>query len=229
MGTRTDGARMNSCFQEQNRLSNSFFEHGSKNLTHYPSRRRINRLPTQFWVDVDTFEKGIQTFGSYRSGRGFGTHYAARLRVSAPRHNLVEYESNSVNDLPSETKRFLGLCQENQVRKSRQTTNRLSSYLLRQAELKDRFIKLANQWRQETKHMSLMSDMILHPAYQQIIGMGPDAVPLILEELSREPDHWFWALRSITGDNPIQPKDRGRLKKMAEAWLGWGRQHGYKC
>ncbi|MFN6526381.1 hypothetical protein [Nostoc sp. ChiSLP03a] len=121
------------------------------------------------------------------------------------------------------------LLQKSKPRKAKQTTNRPSSYLSRQAELKDTFIKLANQWRSETKHMSLMSDMILHTAYQQIIGMGTDAVPLILEELSREPEHWFWALRSITGDNPIKPEDRGRLKKMAEAWLDWGRQHGYKC
>ncbi|MBN4005478.1 MAG: hypothetical protein HWQ58_28340 [Nostoc sp. LPT] len=119
--------------------------------------------------------------------------------------------------------------QKSKFRKAKQTTSRPSSYLLRQAELKDTFIKLANQWRSETKHLSLMSDMILHTAYQQIIGMGTDAVPLILEELSREPEHWFWALRSITGANPIKPEDRGRLKKMAEAWLDWGRQHGYKC
>ncbi|MEH2253583.1 hypothetical protein [Nostoc sp.] len=121
------------------------------------------------------------------------------------------------------------LLPKNKHRKTEQITNRPSSYLLKQVELKDTFIKLANQWRSETKHMSLMSDMILHTAYQQIIGMGRDAVPLILEELSREPEHWFWALKSITGANPIKPEDRGRLKKMAEAWLDWGRQHGYKC
>ncbi|MDF5709758.1 MAG: hypothetical protein PUP90_19345 [Nostoc sp. S4] len=121
------------------------------------------------------------------------------------------------------------LLQRSNYRKAKPTTNRPSTYLLKQAELKDTFIKLANQWRNETKHMSLISDIILHSAYQQIIGMGTDAVPLILEELSREPEHWFWALRSITGDNPIKPEDKGRLKKMAEAWLDWGRQHGYKC
>ena len=121
------------------------------------------------------------------------------------------------------------LLQKSKTRKAKQITNRPSSYLLKQAEIKDTFMKLANQWRSETKHMSLMSDMILHTAYQQIIGMGTNAVPLILEELSREPEHWFWALRSITGANPIKPEDRGRVRKMAEAWLDWGRQHGYKC
>ncbi len=59
--------------------------------------------------------------------------------------------------------------------------------------------------------------------------MGVVAIPLILRDLRQQPDHWFWALRSITGENPIQPKDRGRVVKMAEAWLEWGRQRGYQC
>jgi hypothetical protein len=95
--------------------------------------------------------------------------------------------------------------------------------------LVQRFQGLAAQWRRETRHLSLMSDVVMNPAYQQIIGMGKPAIALILQDLKQQPDHWFWALRSITGENPIQPDDRGRLPQMAEAWLEWGRQHGYQC
>jgi hypothetical protein len=96
-------------------------------------------------------------------------------------------------------------------------------------DLSQRFESLAAQWRRETGHLSLMSDIVLHTAYQQIIGMGKPAIELILQDLKKQPDHWFWALRSITGENPIQPDDRGRVPQMAEAWLEWGRQHGYQC
>jgi hypothetical protein len=95
--------------------------------------------------------------------------------------------------------------------------------------LAQKFDALAAQWRRETRHLALMSDIVMNPAYQQIIGMGKPAVALILQDLKQQPDHWFWALRSITGENPIQPEDRGRLPQMAEAWLEWGRQHGYQC
>lgn len=94
---------------------------------------------------------------------------------------------------------------------------------------KSRFFNLANQWRRETAHMSVMSSIIAHPAYQQIIEMGANALPFIFSELKREPDHWFVALRAITGENPVQPNDRGRLGKMTDAWLGWGRQRGFQC
>jgi hypothetical protein len=94
--------------------------------------------------------------------------------------------------------------------------------------LSHRFEALATQWRRETRHLSLMNDIVLNPAYQQIIGMGKPAIALILEDLKQQPEHWFWALRSITGENPIRPEDRGRLLQMTEAWLEWGRQHGYQ-
>jgi hypothetical protein len=95
--------------------------------------------------------------------------------------------------------------------------------------LSHQFEQLAAQWRQETGHLSMMNDIVLNRSYQQIIGMGKPAIALILQDLKKAPDHWFWALRSITGENPIQPDDRGRLQKMTEAWLEWGRQHGYQC
>lgn len=65
-------------------------------------------------------------------------------------------------------------------------------------------------------------------AYQQIVDMGPTVIPLILRELEQRPNHWFAALRAITGENPIQPEQRGRTKQMVEAWLNWAREHGYQ-
>jgi hypothetical protein len=95
-------------------------------------------------------------------------------------------------------------------------------------ELEKEFMKLVEKWHQETGMMSLVSKIVMHPAYQRIIGMGQPVIPLILRELEREPDHWFWALRAITGANPVKPEQQGRLKQMAQAWITWGKEHGYE-
>ncbi len=87
----------------------------------------------------------------------------------------------------------------------------------------EKFARLAEQWRAETGMLSSLNEMAMHPAYQQIIGMGETAVPLLLRELARTPDHWFWALRAITGADPVPAADRGKLPRMAEAWLKWGK------
>jgi hypothetical protein len=92
-----------------------------------------------------------------------------------------------------------------------------------------RFHILAERWKKETAHQSNMAKKALHPAYQKIIGMGERVVPLLLAELRREPDDWFWALHAITGANPVPSANRGNLRAMAEAWLQWGSEKGYKA
>src|SRR5947209_5156264 len=90
-----------------------------------------------------------------------------------------------------------------------------------------RFATLAARWYEESAPLSSVSQMAMLPAYQEIIGMGREAVPLLLRELQKEPGHWFWALRAITGEDPIPPDSHGNVREMAAAWLGWGRQHGF--
>ena len=92
-----------------------------------------------------------------------------------------------------------------------------------------RFHTLAQQWKQETAHYSNIAKKALHPAYQEIIGMGKAAVPLLLAELRREPDDWFWALHAITGSNPVPAASAGDVRAMADAWLEWGAEKGFKA
>jgi hypothetical protein len=92
---------------------------------------------------------------------------------------------------------------------------------------KTKFLSLAQEWKSATAHLSSITDISLHPAYQRIIGMGEMAVPFILQEMSDRPDHWFWALKAITGDNPVLPEHQGRIKLMTKDWLIWGRRKGY--
>jgi len=68
--------------------------------------------------------------------------------------------------------------------------------------------------------------MAMLPEYQRIIGMGSVAIPLILAELRREPNQWFWALSAITDENPVDPTAAGDVNRMADAWLEWGRNKG---
>src|SRR5579872_6954099 len=94
--------------------------------------------------------------------------------------------------------------------------------------LRKRFEEITAQWRAETRFLSSTTAIAMHPAYQQIIGMGPAALPLILQELEQKSDHWYWALRCITGVDPVPPEYKGQRGKMREAWLQWAREQGYR-
>jgi hypothetical protein len=96
----------------------------------------------------------------------------------------------------------------------------------RDAEIRNRFDRLAAEWKQQSRYLSNTAQMAMLRPYQRIIGLGWAAVPLILQELEREPDHWFWALESITDENPVPPEVAGKIDLMAQAWIEWGKRHG---
>ena len=90
-------------------------------------------------------------------------------------------------------------------------------------ELRLRFDDLVKTWTEETMTSSLIHEICTHRAYQRVIGLGPSAIPLILEEVLKGRRHWGWALASITGERPDESATSP--KEAAEAWLAWGRDH----
>jgi hypothetical protein len=91
------------------------------------------------------------------------------------------------------------------------------------------FAELAERWWQDTAHLSSYRDILMHPAYLQIIGLGMDALLPILRDLEQR-EHtrmWFEALSSITRENPIPESMAGNMPEMTAAWLKWGRSKGY--
>jgi transcriptional regulator with GAF, ATPase, and Fis domain len=94
-------------------------------------------------------------------------------------------------------------------------------------KVEKRFSTLVNEWLAATKFLSSTTESVIHPAYQQIIGMGEAAIPLLLRELEQASGRWFWALRSITGEDPIPEEQRGKTEEMITAWINWGAEKGY--
>jgi hypothetical protein len=92
--------------------------------------------------------------------------------------------------------------------------------------IQERFRRLEAQWKAETGHLSSSTKIIAHPAFQQIIALGREVVPVMLRDLEERPRLWVWALPAITGANPVPASDRGNIAKMSEAWLKWGKANG---
>jgi hypothetical protein len=96
-----------------------------------------------------------------------------------------------------------------------------------------KFRRLYEEWQMTRKGISsIAGDITRNQAYFQIVGMGPAALPFIFSHLedevrAGEPDLWFPALNAITGVDPVPREDRGRITRMAHAWLEWARREGY--
>ena len=93
-----------------------------------------------------------------------------------------------------------------------------------------KFRALVRSWREERGSTSSITEMSLCPSYQSIIGMGKIAIEFLLAEIAEQrsdPDQWFWALRAITGENPVPEEEQGDYARMGERWLEWGAQQRY--
>ena len=93
--------------------------------------------------------------------------------------------------------------------------------------LRRRFHTLRASWKAGTAFLSSISAMVAHPSYQEIIAMGPAVVPLIVDEMKRDPDQWFWALQALTGENPVPLTAQGNMKEMTAHWLKWAEDNGF--
>jgi len=87
--------------------------------------------------------------------------------------------------------------------------------------IKTIFEGLAEKWKHETRHFSNTNRKVVHQSYMDIVSMGVEVVPFIIDDLRSGPSDWYWALTSITGINPIPVSDNGITVKMADAWIKW--------
>lgn len=90
------------------------------------------------------------------------------------------------------------------------------------SDLEQRFLELAERWREETDFLSFLADKFAHPAYREIIAMGEPVVPWILRELNAGRGHWIEALEQITGEDATAASGCSNRREAELAWLRWG-------
>ena len=103
----------------------------------------------------------------------------------------------------------------------RSTLGTYSVQELSDDELRTLFAHLSKKWKRETAHISMTLDIMSHPAYMQIIGLGTRVLPLILRDLQETHSHWFDALAAITRTSPTKVMESGNISTMVSFWLKW--------
>lgn len=92
--------------------------------------------------------------------------------------------------------------------------------------MKEKFQQLKQNWLDETKFYSDSNEIVNNNNYQEIINLGYDVVPFILEDLKENTNHWFYALKEITNENPVKKENEGDIQAMKKDWIEWGENEG---
>ncbi len=92
------------------------------------------------------------------------------------------------------------------------------------ATVAEKFNALVDAWDEFNLGRSVMRfDSI---AYTQIIGMGRDAVPFLLDRMRKGNSDWAFALKMIAGHDVETDEMEGDEQAIIAAWLAWGGRHG---
>ncbi len=95
-------------------------------------------------------------------------------------------------------------------------------------QLRQKYLKLREEWEEGTATISSLTIQMEHPAFQEILQLGPDVIPFILEDIQHEASWIIIALPILAGERPtIRPEDAGRLSILVASWLEWGQAKGY--
>lgn len=94
------------------------------------------------------------------------------------------------------------------------------------AAINDQVAALLSMWRNETAVLSSSTKMLAHPAYQELIALGPAALSAIFRDLEKSKDgHLAKALVAITGASPVPPEHRGSIEEIADDWLNFTKDY----
>jgi hypothetical protein len=95
--------------------------------------------------------------------------------------------------------------------------------------LEQRVQRLLATWREVVAVISSSTVRASHPAYRELIALGPAVLPYLFRDLEQTRDgHLSQALAEITGARPIPPEERGKVRAIADRWLNWARENDYR-
>ncbi|MEZ4858536.1 MAG: hypothetical protein R2781_06970 [Flavobacteriaceae bacterium] len=98
----------------------------------------------------------------------------------------------------------------------------LNDDLFKEVYLKDKFENLYSTWERNTKYKSSIAAIIEDDNFQEIINMGEDAIPLIIDEIERKPSVLVWALNIITGKS-LTSVGRSTVEDICKRWVKYYR------
>ncbi|MFS4448700.1 hypothetical protein [Maribacter sp. 2307UL18-2] len=94
----------------------------------------------------------------------------------------------------------------------------LDEDLVRNVFLMNRFESLVRSWEKNTTFNSSILGIVEDENFQEILKMGKDAIPLIINEINQKPSQLVWALNIITNSR-LKTRQRLTLTEACKRWV----------
>jgi hypothetical protein len=88
---------------------------------------------------------------------------------------------------------------------------------------RQKFEALSKSWNEYNFGRSIIDYHDL--AFEQIVGMGAEVVPYLLERVAAGESEWIYALKCIVGKDQESPDMIGDEERVVGAWIEWGKKN----
>ncbi len=93
--------------------------------------------------------------------------------------------------------------------------------------MRDKFHTLLNAWESKSFLQSSVSKIIEDVNFKRIVEMGEKAIPLIIEEIDKNPSTLVWALNLITKTS-ISSNQRLTVSAACKQWVKLWKQQSFQ-
>lgn len=83
------------------------------------------------------------------------------------------------------------------------------------------------KWYNDIGGYSTVYHMVNNKYFKEIVALGDDAIPLILNCLRKRSSFIFYALEEITNEKPVKREHIGHVNLQIKDWLEWGVNKGF--
>lgn len=97
--------------------------------------------------------------------------------------------------------------------------------LASEEEISKKFEDLKREWLADTSMLSSPRLKYDNENYKEIIKLDSFVLPSIIEDLRENNNDWLFALRTITGIDPVPKEHQGDFELMKEDWLSWAEKN----
>jgi hypothetical protein len=106
------------------------------------------------------------------------------------------------------------------------TTKTVGRYKPSPTDFIGSFYAVLHRWRSEIAFISDPDKIAEHPSFKALVTNADLVLPLIIDELRKEPSYLVWVLDDAFDEHPYLSSQIGNLTEMSNAWIAWAERNG---
>ena len=132
---------------------------------------------------------------------------------------IVDLPPKKINEVKTNIENVAPVQNGNEHRLDSENIYNLDENMFENVYLHEKFNSLVKEWKKNTMFQSSISKITEDYYFLEIIKMGKKGIPLIIENIKKEPSVLVWALNIITNESLDSGPGRKTISDLCKRWV----------